>query len=487
MPTNLEYFRKQAKALLKSAQSGDSAALARIQLHSPTFNPEGPRLHDAQLAIAREQGFTSWVRFRNAIQATSGDPDLVKALIDAATSDIRRAESILAAHPYLAEAGLHVALVLGDSKQVERTLRSQPDLAKVRGGPDDVEPLIYVCFSRYANRESNRAGALVETARAVLRYGGNPNAAFISEDLPDNPLPCLYAATGLNNNPELAAVLLEAGANPNDSESLYHSTEHSDLECLKLLLSHGAKPAGTNALKHMLDREDREGLRLLLDAGADPNETNARGETALHWAVWRGRSLAIISELLRHGASVDARREDGRTAYALAVQIGRSEIATALAAAGANTETSPLDRYLAGSLEKLPPDFGPDRIEERLLSDLTRSHRTTAVRALLDAGVSVSARGEMGATALHWACWKGYDDIVKLLLAHGASLNSEDEEFHGTPPGWFGHGVQNNTEDRGDYPAVARLLIEAGAIIPKPDLPTGHADVDAVLREHGLI
>ena len=53
MPTrpNLEYYRKQAKALLQAAQSGDSAALQRLKTQ------ETPKLHDAQLAIAREQGF----------------------------------------------------------------------------------------------------------------------------------------------------------------------------------------------------------------------------------------------------------------------------------------------------------------------------------------------------------------------------------------------------------------------------------------------
>jgi hypothetical protein len=85
------------------------------------------------------------------------------------------------------------------------------------------------------------------------------------------------------------------------------------------------------------------------------------------------------------------------------------------------------------------------------------------------------------------ACWKGYADIVDILLRHGASLTIEDQQFHGTPPGWFGHGVQNCNEPGGDYPQVARLLIAAGATIPTVDLPTGRPDVDAVLREHGLI
>ncbi len=142
--------------------------------------------------------------------------------------------------------------------------------------------------------------------------------------------------------------MLEAGANPNDNESLYHSTEHSGLACMKLLLEHGALPAGANALKHMLDREDAEGLRLLLNAGADPNEVNPRGETALHWAVRRLRSATIIAILLDSGASLNARRNDGRTAYALAALGGQKEITALPEARGADGELSALDSFVAG-------------------------------------------------------------------------------------------------------------------------------------------
>jgi hypothetical protein len=289
---NLEYYRKQAKALLKAAHSEDPNATERIARYSPELSPMA--LHGALLTIAREQGFPSWPRFKAFIvQSGLNFEGLVTAFIEAALQDLRRAEEMLAGHPEVAKAGVYVALVLGDAERVKQALSEAPGLVNMKAGPRGWQPLLYVCFSLFANGKSKRAANLVETARMLLHHGADPNGSDTSEQWPANPLSCLYAATGLNNNPQLTALLLEAGANPNDSESLYHSTEHADLACMRLLLKHGAAPAGTNALKHMLDRESVEGLGLLLAAGADPNEVNGNGETALHWAIWRGRSIEV--------------------------------------------------------------------------------------------------------------------------------------------------------------------------------------------------
>jgi ankyrin repeat protein len=492
---NLEFYRKQAKALLKASKTGDSKALQRLKLHSPnlTSNPV-PALHDTQLTIAREQGFPSWPRFKTFIvESNLNFQEMVAAFIDAAVSNRKRADALLAANPKIADAGFYVALVLGDWKQVERTITETPRLINAKSGPQNCEPLIYLCFSRYANGKSKRAPALVETARVLLRQGADPNAFFLPEDLPNNPLSCIYAATGLNNNPDLGFVLLEAGANPNDNESLYHSTEHHDLACMKLLLSHGAKVEGSNALKHMLDSEDCEGLQLLLDAGADPNETNEQGATALHWAVWRGRSLEIITTLLDHGADLNARRHDGRTSYALAILSGQKEVAALLKSRGATTDLSALDQFVDDSVnagEKqlaAPPDVSTLPGYKYLIPHLASVHYTLAVGALLAAGLPIDARGEHGGTALHWACWKGYADLVKLLIDHHAALDIKDEAFHAPPSGWLHHGTQNCGEPNGDYPEVARLLIAAGAPMEGCNTPTGNAEVDAVLREHKLI
>src|SRR5579884_1426116 len=96
---NLEYYRKQAKARLKASRQAD---------------PGSPiKLADAQFAIARENGFASWTRFRDFIVRSKLDVHgLVSEFVKASISAPGRAEEILREQPEIASAGLYPALVL---------------------------------------------------------------------------------------------------------------------------------------------------------------------------------------------------------------------------------------------------------------------------------------------------------------------------------------------------------------------------------------
>lgn len=412
-------------------------------------------------------------------------------VVEIATEDRALAEARLRETPTLATETPWHALVFGEAEAVEHALAAGVLDPRATGGPLGWVPLVYVCFSRFAQRDSPRAAGILAIARRLIELGADANAWFETERYPNNPFPVLYGATGYNDNPDLAALLLDAGANPSDDESLYHSTEREDLECVRLLLARGAK-AHSHALKHLLDRESVEGVRLFLEAGANAADTNARQETALHWAVWRDRSPEIARLLLAHGAPIDARRIDGRTAYAMAVLFGRDALAAALRAAGADQAVSAMDRYLAacaaaeasGAPLPAPPPVSP--ADAHLLPDLADAGQASGVRGLLAAGVGVQERGEHGATALHFACWRGADALVSLLLARGADTTVQDHTFKASPPGWLVHGAQFCPEPRGDYAAALRALLAGGASVTA-EAPTGRPEVDAILRERGLL
>jgi len=92
------------------------------------------------------------------------------------------------------------------------------------------------------------------------------------------------------------------------------------------------------------------------------------------------------------------------------------------------------------------------------LGDELRHAATTGdvakVKELLDKGVDANAANPYGGTPLVYACDKGYPEIVKLLLEHGANPNLSNN-FYGYPAiGWAAQ--KGNVE-------IAKLLLDKGA------------------------
>ena len=381
-----------------------------------------------------------------------------------------QAKRMLAEDPALAQADVYTALVLGDVETVRRQVESDPEWVRRKGGPRaDREPLFYVTYSKFHRESPETAEGLLAIARLLLDHGADPDASFTVEPWWDNPLRSLYGACGVSNFPEMAELLLDRGATIDDGESLYHSLEFQDTRCLDLLLARGANPKGTNALNHAFDYGGLERIRKLLDHGADPNEY-----MGLHEALKRGREIAVLELLVEHGADVNARREDGRTPYQVALQYGHRAAAAYLAELGANTEATAFERFAdacgRGDLEEARreveknPGLFENLSEQDHQSFLGLAQRGNAdmIANMIDAGFSVNAKGPHNQTALHWASWHGWRDAVAVLLARGAEVNALEDQFGATPLGWAEHGSENSPH-AGDHEGVIRLLREAGA------------------------
>jgi ankyrin repeat protein len=434
---NLDQLRKQAKELVRAARGGDADALRRLDGREPI-------LASAQLVLARENGYASWPALLAAVEANAD------AFVRAATAQRRgRAEAMLAARPEI-ERDPWARLVLG---------RSWEGDANAPGGPRGWAPLLYVCHSCFAS---------AALARELLERGADANAFFVNEY---GRMPALYGAAGVVHDPELTQVLLAAGANPDDGESLYHATEPGGVECLRVLLEHGAPTSETNALAHALDYEDLEPVRLLLEAGADPNEA-----ALLAHAVRRGRGPEFLQLLVEHGARLD--RPGGetwrgdiplRTPYQHAVIRGRDDQAETLAALGADTHVEPADLAL-GAIARgerpagpLPEPLDPDGQEVVIMAALS-GH----VDVVLDA-VGPNFRGAVGGSPegslLHHAVWVGNPDLVRELLQRGADPTAD---LSGSPLGWCANASQYHAIPGRDYVAVAERLVAAGnRIVPE--------------------
>jgi ankyrin repeat protein len=100
---------------------------------------------------------------------------------------------------------------------------------------------------------------------------------------------------------------------------------------------------------------------------------------------------------------------------------------------------------------------------------------------LLESGAEIDAlEGESRSTPLHWAAEAGNADIVRLLLARGASLEIRDAWFGLTPLGWAA-AVFWRSRRRRDRGAAMELLRAAGA---RSDafVELGVNDLDALRR-----
>lgn len=101
--------------------------------------------------------------------------------------------------------------------------------------------------------------------------------------------------------------------------------------------------------------------------------------------------------------------------------------------------------------------------EKKKLVDAAANDNADAVRLMLKAGWPVDARGNAGATALHFAAWLGNAASVRELLGRHAPIDVKEEEYNLTPLDWALHGERHSwRKDTGDY-ATVKALLEAAA------------------------
>lgn len=105
-----------------------------------------------------------------------------------------------------------------------------------------------------------------------------------------------------------------------------------------------------------------------------------------------------------------------------------------------------------------------DEDDRRRLVDAAQDENEAGVRLMLAAGWPSDARGQHGATALHWAAFHGDAAMVREILHHQPPLSARDDDHGGTPLAWARYGAEHwGHPQRGDHEAVVAALLEAGA------------------------
>ncbi len=325
--------------------------------------------------------------------ARTGQPDVIKVLLD-------RGANLNAREKWYGETAL-----------IWASAENHPDAVRVLldRGADVNQTSAPLTFAR------RRAGQSVLSLGSwtPLMYAARENAldtgrvlvaARANLDVTDPDGATALVVAIINANYEFAALLIDAGADPNvvDKEAGMGPL-YAAVDMHRLAIGHGRpnpRPTGT------LDSVDI--VRRLLDRKADAN-------AALKAPIFQ-----------RQHTFGDGTLGKGATPFMRAAKSGDVEMMKLLLAAGADVKAT-LQNSTALMLaagfgwrdgSPVAPSYDQGSPEEA----------TRAIALLLDLGFDINAVNDNGDTALHLAVTgRGSPEIVRFLTAHGANLQTKNK------------------------------------------------------------
>ena len=257
--------------------------------------------------------------------------------------------------------------------------------------------------------------------------------------LATGPLPLIDAAKNVDR--EAVRSLLKQGANVNATQAdgataLHWASYRDDLESADLLIRSGANvnarnDLGATPLWAACQNGSESMVGRLLTAGANPNAALLLGETPVMVAA-RSGSPAVVELLAAQGANLNARAARGQTALMWAVAQKHPEVVKVLLANGADiharsdswTEVMAVPPHGYLEYNRAIP-HGSDTA----LMFAARVDDLASAKLLVAAGANVNDEDAWGVSAVVLAAHSGFTDVVEFLLEKGANANSDRAGF----------------------------------------------------------
>jgi ankyrin repeat protein len=358
---DLSWYRKAAKKKLDELRADNASA----------------QLADAQLAVAREHGCSSWRSFKRRIeQLAGGFPVLFRAIRTRDGEEIRR---LLSDDPDLAQAtdgngqtALHIAAEANNSDAVELLLAAKAD------------PKAYFQQSAHTALSWALTCRAFDSAQALLRGGVKPD---------------LYCAAGLG---DLDRVRRFFGDNGQVISNASHTGSSRVTAAGERLPRPPSDPREviSDALYFASRNGHADVVRELLTHDPDLNFRAYLGGTPLHWAHFDA-SREVIDLLLKAGADPALRDYEYHcTPRAFGICVAAS--------------WGFVDEFVK-VLRSDPTLVNIFDGRGTPLHEASRAGHAKIVRILLDAGADQSARDSEGRTPLDLAEQKQHETVVDLL------------------------------------------------------------------------
>jgi len=379
----------------------------------------------------------------------AGEPVLMTAArtgnVEVVTHLLRRGADANVREPWFGESALmwaasenHAAAVralaeAGAQVNARSTTLDSPVLEFPRsGGPNSPLPRGGWTPLMFAARQGG-----IDAARALVEAGADLNAAALPQtDVPLKPEDLKANEQGvgttalvfaiINSHFDLAAMLLEKGADPNRTDIAGMAALYAAVDMNSLQWTQG-RPAPI--FTDTLDAIDL--VKRLLEKGADPNARLKRAPLKRH-----------------HDAGTTLNLGEGATPLIRAAKTNDVAAMKALLDAGANPALTMPDRTTA-LMVAAGLGYGGLRGEGIRIVVPTPEGAVEAVKLLLDHGMDVDAFNNVGNTALHGAVGRG-DAVVKYLAERGATLTWKNKA------GFTPLDLASGAGGRGGRPGVVR-------------------------------
>lgn len=388
------------------AVTGDHPAALRDLLH------RHPELRDAidEPMAAFDSPLITCVRSREMLDvllAAGADPNARSrwwaggfGLLDHASADLAT---------YAIERGakldLHAAARLGRFDEIKALIAANPELVHARGG-DGQTPLHFA--------------STVEIAEFLLAHG----SAIDARDIDHESTPAQYM---VRDRPDIARYLIRRGC----ATDLLLASALGEIGQVQQLLRDNPATVGMNVSEEWF-----------------PKRNAKSGGTIYQWTLGPNKTAHVVAREFGHEDVYRLLMESSPAVLQLAVacELGDETAVAALVTAHPNLLQSAAET------------------DRRKIAHAARNNQTDAVRLMLRAGWPIDARGQHGATPLHWASFHGNAEMVALILRLNPPLEATDLDYRMTPLDWANYGKENGWHRKtGNYPATIEALLRAGA------------------------